>query len=351
MQDMIVILETFYTDALLDAGDNYQSNDQGNVERNNRKKLSSKGYGSIRETLAKKGLDELSRKFGRHFPLSVSFDATMKSDNTRLVMETVLANNVQYNGSPFSAGRKAFTSTYGVKTSVHIKQMEIDAELYANAATESIYKAIGRDNEQSTLDVIPCIKEILSNSVLMGVERIVHTEGKGMVLYGYRLYNLYWYNDGKAKISHCLACTVVQKLDKAEGYVFQNIENVTIDRGLPGTEAGMSSSVNDDEYTIAQLHRAVKKIDRLDGGLKYTASERNRYLFDYTEHNDGVKFSTRDSVGRQLTEVEHADFRGKVTLCNLPFCFKSFCPNIRTKLKSLIINDIGKVYVYIIFCP
>lgn len=173
--------------------------------------------------------------------------------------------------------------------------MGIDADLYADVANESIFKAIGHTNVQSTLDVIPHIREVLENSIMMGVERIVHTVGKGTALYGYRLYNLYWYDDGKVKTPHALVCTVVQDLNKAEGYVFQNIENVTIDRGLPGTTAGMSSSVNDDTYTVAQLYGAVKKIDRIDGGLKYTAEERDKYLFSYTERNDGAKYCDRDT--------------------------------------------------------
>ena len=258
-------------------------------------KYDDRGYGGIREALAKKGLDELSKKLGSNFPLSASFDATMRADETPLVMETVLAKSVQGKGSSFVVGRKAFTSTYGVKTSVHIKQMGIDADLYADVANESISKAIGQPNEQSTLDVIPHIREILENSILMDVERIIHTDKKGTVLYGYRLYNLYWYNDGKVKTPHALACTVLQDLNKAEGYVFQNIENVTIDRGLPGTKAGMSSSVNDDDYTVAQLYRSVKKIDREAGGLKYTAKEQGKYLFSYTERNDGTKYSDRDT--------------------------------------------------------
>ena len=179
-------------------------------------------------------------------------------------------------------------------TGVHIQQMGIDAELFCDVASKSIAKAKGLANEQSALDVILHISDILSNSILMDVERIVHTDGKGTALYGYRLYNLYLYNDGKAKTPHCLACTVVQDLDKAEGYVFRNIENVTIDQGLPGNKYGMSSSVNGNTYTVAQLYRTVKKIDRFDGGLKYTTEERDKYLFSYTERNDGVKYSDRN---------------------------------------------------------
>ena len=261
-------------------------------------------YGGFREVLAKKGLDELSVKLGDRFPLSAKFDEIMRNDGTKLVMEDVAANSVVKGRkeSAYKVGRKAFTSKYGVKTRVHIDQMGIDADLYADVANESISKAIGQTNEQSTLDVIPHVGDILSNSILMGVERIAHTDNKGTALYGYRLYNLYWYTDGNKKTPHALVCTVVQDLNKAEGYVFKNIENVTIGRGLPGANAGMSSSVNGDTYTVAQLYEAVKKIDRNDGGLKYFDEERAKYLFSYTERDDGVAYQDRsaDTSNRAL---------------------------------------------------
>lgn len=252
-------------------------------------------YGGIREVLAKQGLDELSVKLGDRFPLSAKFDEVMKNDHTDLIMETVNANSVMKGRkeSAYKVGRKAFTSKFGAKTRIHITQMDIDADLYADVANESISKAIGQANEQSTLDVIPHVGDILSNSVLMGIERIAHTDNKGTALYGYRLYNLYWYVDRNKKTPHALVCTVVQDLTKAEGYVFKNIENVTIDRGLPGSNTGMSSSVNSDTYTVAQLYDAVKKINRNDGGLKYSPDDRNTYLFSYTERNDGVAYQSR----------------------------------------------------------
>lgn len=308
--DIVAHLESFekiqrmFAEALVDAGDNYRTTMEVNgvdvvngqeMTNESDTKYSNKSYGGIREVLAKKGLDEMSKRYGKRFPLSASFDATMKEDNTPLVMETVAAKSVRGKGSPFVVGRKAFIAAYGTKTSVHIKQMGINADLYANVANESISKVVGHTNVQSTLDVIPHISKVLENSILLGVERIAHTGNKGTALYGYRLYNLYWYDDGKAKTPHALVCTVVQDVNKAEGYVFQNIENVTIDRGLPGTTTGMSSSVNDDTYTVAQLYRTVKKIDRFDGGLKYTDDARAKYLFSYTEHDDGVKYSDRDT--------------------------------------------------------
>ena len=206
-------------------------------------------------------------------------------------------------------------NTYGVKTDVHIKQMDIDAMLYADMVKESISKAIGQPNEQSTLDVIPKIKEIISDSVLLGIERIVHTGNKGTVLYGYRLYNLYWYDTGGKKTPNCLVSTVVQSTNAAEGYVFHNIENVTVDQGLPGINAGMPPSTNGNTYTISQLYRTVKKIDRENGGLKYSPKERDKYLFHYTERNDGKRYSARyqqNEAAAQLLQQENADMHTDV---------------------------------------
>lgn len=152
------------------------------------------------------------------------------------------------------------------------------------------------------LDIIPKIKEILGDSILLGVERIVHTDNKGTSLYGCRLYNLYEYDTGNEKIPHCLACTVVQKMDKAEGYVFQNIENITVDQGLPGLDADMSSPVNGNTYTVSQLYNAVKNIARYKGGLKYSEEEKRKYLFHYTERNDGTRYSSRDEEYMELAQ-------------------------------------------------
>ena len=255
------------------------------------------GYGGIREVIAKKGLDELSKKLGNRFPLSAAFDATMRADKTPLVIETVLANGVQRapKESAFSAAKRAFRAAYGSKTSVYIKQMGIDADLYVDVAKESIDKAQGKPDEQITLDVISHIRNILENSILMGIERIAHTAKKGTVLYGYRLYNLYWYQNGNKKTPNCLVCTVAQNLDKAEGYVFRNIENVTVRHGLPGNNTGMPKPSNGNIYTVSQLYDAVKKIDRDNGGLKYSDAQKDEYLFNYTERNDGASYQARPS--------------------------------------------------------
>lgn len=312
MKDTVEKLQQLFTEGLVEASENYATGAQKNTTEDGgvlREQARQGGYGGIREVFAKKGLDELSKKYGNKFPLSAGFDQAMKDDKTPLTMHTVKAKQVTYNKnlSIYKAARNAFIAAFGVKTSVHIQQMGIDASLYADMAKESISKAVGKPNEQSTLDAIPRIRDILSDSVLMGIERIAHTGNKGTALYGYRLYNLYWYDDGQKKTPNCLVCTVVQSTDSAEGYVFHNIENVTVKQDLPGNNTGMPPSLNGNTYTVAQLYKAVKKIDRENGGLKYTDAEKDKYLFAYTERNDGVKYSDRVSDGASLTKtaIEH----------------------------------------------
>ena len=59
----------------------------------------------------------------------------------------------------------------------------------------------------------------------------------------------------------------MQNTEQAEGYVFRDIENVTIDRGLPGKDTDMPAPVDDDTYTISQLYRFVKGLKREDRKL------------------------------------------------------------------------------------
>jgi len=90
---------------------------------------------------------------------------------------------------------------------------------------------------------------------------------------------------------------VVQSTDKAEGYVFQNIENVTIGHGLPEKNSGMPEPSNSDDYTVSQLYQTVKKLSRVNGGLKYTTSEASKYLFAYTQRADGISYQQRSTDG------------------------------------------------------
>lgn len=296
-------LHKLWIDALADAGEAYSGaegvvNSEGGVKEQARGSNTTKdtSYNAFREMMAKLELDEVSKKLGKQFPLSADFDATMIADITPLQMETVVKNSVTTSKGKgaFVTGKNAFTKKYGTKTDVHIKQLGLDAELYSNIATESISKAIGQSNQQSTLDVIPHLKKILNNSICLAVERVVHTDNKRTSLFGYRLYNFYWYQDGKNKTLHCLVSTVVQNTDNAEGHVFKNIENVTIGRGLPGKNADMSASVNGDTYSISQLYQFVKGLERKDGGIKYSQIEKQTYGFEYDSRNDGELYSDRD---------------------------------------------------------
>ena len=71
---------------------------------------------------------------------------------------------------------------------------------------------------------------------------------------------------------------MVQNTEQAEGYVFRDIENVTIDRGLPGKDTDMPAPVNDDTYTISQLYRFVKGGMREGGEIKYSAEEKQIFV-------------------------------------------------------------------------
>ena len=179
---------------------------------------------------------------------------------------------------------------------------EILADAYAGidvletvSETEVRATEFSEGNQQSTLDVIPHLKEILNNSICLAVERVVHTDNKRTSLFGYRLYNFYWYQDGKNKTLHCLVSTVVQNTDNAEGHVFKNIENVTIDRGLPGKNTDMSASVNGDTYSISQLYQFVKGVDRKDGGIKYSQIEKQTISISHKNQNVNKK-DTADRI-------------------------------------------------------
>ena len=347
VSDMTSSLEKLYelwTDALIDAGEAY-SGAEGGVDSNSSVKEQARSsnatrdtsYNAFREMIAKLELDEVSKKLGKQFPLSADFDATMIADKTPLQMETVVKNSVTTSKGKgaFVTGKKAFTNKYGSKTSVHIKQIGLDAELYSTIATESISKAIGHTDEQSTLDVIPHLKEILNNSICLSVERVVHTDNKRTSLFGYRLYNFYWYQDGKNKTLHCLVSTVVQNTDNAEGHVFKNIENVTIGRGLPGKNADMSAPVNGDTYSISQLYQFVKGLERKDGGIKYSQIEKQTYGFEYDARNDGELYSDRDPDAPTNREL----LANALATENLSPSEKGFLTKYKNKLSQIEANE------------
>ena len=271
--------------------------------------VGNQGYGGIREALAKIGLDELSEKLGNRFPLSAEFEKTIKSDHTPLGLITIQRNEVSGRGkSAFAAAKNAFRTGHGSKTTVFVEQLKDNVELDVDIAKESISKELGRGNIQGLLDIMPHIGELLEHSVLLNVERIMHTDNKGTVLFGYRMYNLYWYSESDQDRTLCCAIiTVVQNTEKAKGYVIQNIENVTIEHGQ-SKNTGESEPLNDDKYTVSQLYDFVKRIPRSDGGLKYSPDEKSRYLFPYKARNDGSLYSKRnkDSLHSTLMSMEPA---------------------------------------------
>ena len=98
--------------------------------------------------------------------------------------------------------------------------------------------------------------------------------------------------------------------EQAEGYVFRDIENITIDHGLPGKKADMPELANDDTYNVSQLYKFVKDVKRKNGGIKYSVEDKNTYLFPYTKRKDGISYSPSvvnsefeeiDSQGKKLT--------------------------------------------------
>ncbi|MBE6685779.1 MAG: hypothetical protein E7591_00930 [Ruminococcaceae bacterium] len=302
MNDSIGKLHALFETALVDASEHLNNSTENSVYKitDSYQEYSNRGYGGLRGVLAKKGLDDLSVKLGNYFPLSALFDSTIRNDNTPLSLETVTKNRVQRkvnNGrfeSFFKTGKDAFKTAYGdTKTDVKIEQLGITATLYQDIVSESLSKEMGTGREQSIIDVVPSLREIISNSVLMSVEKVQHTDNKHTSLYGYRLYNFYKYNDGHRTSINCLVSTVIQNLDGTEGHVFKNIENVTIEQGLPGNNTDMSPTSNGDTYTIAQLYKFVKSLDRDNGGIKYNSKNKEKYLFNYTERNDKVPYSFR----------------------------------------------------------
>lgn len=264
--------------------------------------MSSRGafaYNPIREAYAKKGLDEVSISLGPKFPLSAQFDATMSADEAPLVKEDVTSGSEmrQPGESYFKAGRRIFQREYGVLTDVDIPEAGIVAKLPQQIVNESMDKTSSADERQRILDLIPQYKKILSNSQLLGIERIgdLKTGGKGSALFGYRLYNVYNNIDGDTVAPRLVVSTVVQNTEDAVGYILRDIEIVPISQGLSGTMTGASQPTNRNINTVAELYDFVKALPRSDGGLLYTDAQRAEYSFPYTERNDGVAYSSRNA--------------------------------------------------------
>lgn len=258
-------------------------------------------YQAGREVLAKKSLDDLSKKLGDRFPLSANFDKTISSDNSSLTSADVVVNS----GRPlrgedkFRAGKRIYQKNYGTgRTVVSLPAVGINANMTYDFVRESLAKVTETNDIRVTLDLIPQLKELLENGKLLGIER-VHVDNKHNPLYGYRIFNTYNYNtlDRSGKIinseQRIVTAMVVQSLDNAHSYVFRDIKSAPAGGGssVPGSSAFASRSTISN---VSQLYRAVKRIPRKDGGLKYTTEEADDMLFFYTTRNDGTAYSLRD---------------------------------------------------------
>ncbi|MBR2582309.1 MAG: hypothetical protein IKD61_02830, partial [Oscillospiraceae bacterium] len=101
--------------------------------------------------------------------------------------------------------------------------------------------------------------------------------------------------DGDTVAPRLVVSTVVQNTEDAVGYILRDIEIVPISQGLSGAMTGASQPTNRNINTVAELYDFVKALPRSDGGLLYTDAQRAEYSFPYTERNDGVAYSTRDT--------------------------------------------------------
>ena len=141
---------------------------------------------------------------------------------------------------------------------------------------------------------------------MINVERINHTNNKGTVLYGYRLYNSYIYKNGNVDEERIVVSTIIQTTNDAIGYVFTDIENVTKSQGSPKTKSGISQSTFSDINTVSQLYKTVKRIDRKNGGLRYDSDTKN-LLFNYTKTEKRTSSSDRFNDTDYLSAVERGD--------------------------------------------
>ena len=258
--------------------------------------------------MAKKGLDRISGVMGDRFPLSKNFDQSIKNNNTPIHKTEVQKNAVvrKRNESFYAAGKNAFRNEYGTKTDIELKNVGIEVQFNPEVASESIDKAvkIAGGNPQVVLDIIPRLKELLENSYLLGVERTVHTGNKENVLFTYRLYNTFDYDEKP----YILASTANQNIGNANAYMYQELEILPTNKNaalgnaltqLSGIRKQPAGGVSID--TVAELYRIVKKIPRKDGGLNYSAKE-GGYQFDYQ-----YSVLETDSEGKELSE-EQAEF-------------------------------------------
>ena len=241
----------------------------------------------------------------------------------------------------YAAAKDAFHTFYGTKTTFSINQLGISAEADYSFAKESLSKARHTKEMQTILDLTPAFKQLIEESRLLAVERTLHNDNKKTSLLCYRLYNAYIreevYTDeiGKKqtrKVPHIVVFNVVQTLQDAKAHMVTDINDVAIYNGHNSSKLKYAAQANGNIIigSIADVYDIVKGIDREKGGLNYSASQKIKYGFNYTEREDGTKYSDRDTEsvsnrsllanafeGVAQNEIEQSkiqEYKGKIDL-------------------------------------
>lgn len=273
-------------------------------------------YNAFREKFAKERLDQLSDKLGDLFPLSAGFEQAIQKDKTPVSNMTIVANSQKRgNGeSYYTAGKNAFKKLYGGKTTFSIKQLGISAEADSTFAKESMSKVSDRKDLQTILDLTPMFKQLIEESRLLAVERLIHndTKNKKESLLCYRLYNAYireeTYIDANGskqthKVPHIVVFSVIQNLADAKAHMVTDIKDVAISNGpnsskLHAAHANGNISIGN----IADVYGVVKSIDRKKGGLRYSSGEMS-YKFDYSQKENGEVYSSQETDADYMKAV------------------------------------------------
>ena len=264
-------------------------------------------YNGFREKFAKVRLDSLSDMLGDLFPLSAGFEQAIQNDKTPVSNMTIVANSMNRGRDDFyKAAKEAFKNLYGTRPTFSIKQLGITAYADDNFMGESLSKEGHNREKQTLLDLIPAYKQLIEDSRLLGVERLIHndTKAKKESLLCYRLYNAYireeTYVDANGsvqthKVPHIVVFSVIQNLADAKAHMVTDIKDVAIRNGpnssrLHAVHANGNISIGN----IADVYGVVKSIDRKKGGLLYSAGQL-AYKFDYSQKENGELYSSQET--------------------------------------------------------
>lgn len=262
------------------------------------------GYNAFRTLYAKEGLDDLSRKLGDLFPLSANFETAIRKDDTPLSNVTITARSTVRNSGEgfYAAARRVIRAKYAKGTKITIGQIGVDTRIDLDFAKESLSKVHDNTDKQIVLDIIPYMDDLLRGSRLLAVERVRHTDNKKTTLFCYRLYNAYQriepdVSRKQVTRQHAVVFTIIQNLSDAGTYLVTDIKSIAPGKGRIATNSKSPHTQGDALVsTIADLYDVVKRIPRKDGGLLYTQSEELTYKFDYTETNDGKRYSRKGAT-------------------------------------------------------